>query len=311
MKSPIELIALLATLMIAALPLVGAASQSAASPTELVGPYFGQTPPGDKPVIFAPGIVSKGNVHGRLVISPDGRDLFWTAFEPPASQGIVRVMHVTRTANGWSAPQIAPFATAGNTAEPLFSPDGKKLIFASRQNGSMSLQYVEKTDSGWSAPKSGGFLPNPTSSFTQSGKVYYSDALKGKSWNRGIYVADYTGSGYANPQALPTNINSRGIDYTPFIAPDESFLMFCSSRPSRGENMYLYISFRGADGSWSTPEKMNEKLGFNGKARFPSLSPDGKYLFFCGDDGNIYWVKAEVLAKFRPAISASIAPNAR
>ena len=65
--------------------------------------------------------------------------------------------------------------------------------------------------------------------------------------------------------------------------------------------MFLYISFRNADGTWSTPQKMNEKMNFSGNARFPSISPDGKYLFFCGDDGNIYWIDIKVIEKFRPA----------
>jgi hypothetical protein len=266
--------------------------------------YLGEKPPGDKPVMFAPGIVSKGNVHGRLVISPDGRDIFWTTFVGPASDGVARMMQVTRTASGWSAPFVPPFVPANSSAQPLFSPDGKKLIFASRQNDGWTFQYVEKTGSGWSAPKCDGFIPDPTSSFTTSGKVYYSGAIKGKNY-AGTCVADYTGAGYVNARALPTNINSRCIDYTPFVAPDESYLLFSSSRPSRGENMHLHISFRNADGTWSPPENMHAKLGFPGRARFPVLSPDGRYLFFCGDDGNIYWVKAEVFKKFHPPAPAA------
>jgi Tol biopolymer transport system component len=282
-------------------------AQATPAPEALQLDYVGQSLPGDKAVVFAPGVVSDGHVHGRLAISPDGRDIFWTTFVGPASDGVARMMQVTRTANGWSAPQIPSFVPTNSSAQPLFSPDGKKLIFASRQNDGWSFQYVEKTGSGWSAPKRDGFIPNPTSSFTQSGKVYYSDAMKGKTY-QGTYVADYTRNGYLNAQALPTNINSRCIDYTPFIAPDESFLMFSSSRPSRGENMYLYISFRNPDGSWSTPRKMNDALGFSGKARFPSFSPDGKYLFFCGDDGNIYWVRSSVIEKLK-AKSVETAPG--
>jgi hypothetical protein len=262
--------------------------------------YLGQPLPGDTAVVFAKGIVSKGNVHGRLVVSPDGQDIFWTTFVGPAPAGVARMMQVTRTANGWGAPQVPAFVPPNSSSEPLFSPDGKKLFFASRQSdGSWSIQYVEKTGSGWSAPKRDGFLPNPSSSFARTGKVYYSDVLKGKTWDRGIYVADYTSNGCSNSHALPTNINSRCIDYTPFIAPDESFLMFCSSRPSREENMYLHISFRNPDGTWSTPVNMNEAIGFSGKTRFPCLSPDGKFLFFCGDDGNIYWVRSRVIDKLR------------
>ncbi len=33
----------------------------------------------------------------------------------------------------------------------------------------------------------------------------------------------------------------------------------------------------------------------------PLVFPDGKYLFFCGDDGNVYWVDAGVVGALRPA----------
>jgi hypothetical protein len=42
------------------------------TPTEDSLPFLGQTPPGNTPVIFAEGVISKGNVHGQLVISPNG-----------------------------------------------------------------------------------------------------------------------------------------------------------------------------------------------------------------------------------------------
>jgi Tol biopolymer transport system component len=61
--------------------------------------------------------------------------------------------------------------------------------------------------------------------------------------------------------------------------------------------MHLYTSFRSADGAWSAPRKLNDAMNFSGNARFPSISPDGKYLFFCGDDGNFYWVDIRVIEK--------------
>ncbi len=87
------------------------------------------------------------------------------------------------------------------------------------------------------------------------------------------------------------------IDYTPFVSSDESFLLFSSNRPRIGdkEDMHLYVSFRTGR-TWSTPARLFEIQG-----RFPSISPDGKYLFFCGDDGNVYWVDAGVVEALRPA----------
>ena len=80
--------------------------------------------------------------------------------------------------------------------------------------------YTERTDTGWSEPKNDGFLLNPTSSFTNSGMVYYSSDIVRKPWNRGIFKARHLGMAYEDICALDSTINFVYIDYTPFISPD-------------------------------------------------------------------------------------------
>jgi hypothetical protein len=274
--------------------------------------YLGQQPPGTTAVVFAKGIVSDGHLHGRLAISPDGRDLFWATFSTvDEGQDAVRVtsarvMHAARTADGWTAPEAVLPPDQGMTADPVFSPDGTRLYFRYTPDLTKGWQtgFIERTGQGWSQVQAGGAPFNTSSSFTRSGRVYYTDQLAGKLWNRGIYVADYAGGDYASARALPASINSPFIDYTPHVALDESCLMFSSSRPSAEESMFLYVSFRSPDGIWSEPCRMNEALGFSGNARFPALSPDGAFLFFCGDDGNMYWARSEVLDRLREGCSA-------
>jgi Tol biopolymer transport system component len=270
-----------------------ATTPTATEPSSL---YLGEPSPGDTPVIFAKGIISDGAVHSRLAISPDGKELFWT------NVATLKVMNVRYEQGGWTKPQPASFASSGKTTNPLFSPDGTKLFFNYTEDVSKGwrIKYVSRNGSGWTTPKDDGFLLNTSSSFTQSGKVYFSDAMAGKPWNRGIFSAQYSGDEYTNIKALDATINSPYIDYTPYISAADDYLFFSSSRPSPDENMFLYISFRNRDETWTTPQKMNDKMGYSDNARFPSLSPDGKYLFFCGDDGNIYWVSAAIIEQFRP-----------
>jgi len=277
-------------------------SSTILTPIENSLPYLGQTPPGNTPVMLAEGIISTGNLHGQLVISPDGKEMFWTTFTLLSGEGIVRIMHTIDQKGKWTNPQIVPFAANVMASGPLVSPDGKKLFFNYTEdiNSGWKTKYVEKTDSGWSEPKDDGLLLKTSSSFTRSGLVYFSGAMKEKPWNSGIFCARYSDTGYTDIQALDTAINSPYIDYTPFVSPEGDYLMFSSSRPSAEEAMFLHISFKNSDGTWSTPQKMNEKMGFSDRARFPSISPDGKYIFFCGDDGNIYWVNCDVVEWFRP-----------
>jgi hypothetical protein len=265
--------------------------------------YLGQTPPGNTAKIFANNTISRGDLHGRLAISPDGKEVLWNPVN--FETWTATTMHVTKKDGKWSNAEIPSFAMNGTTVSPLFSPDGKKLFYNYRVSvdSSYVTKYVEKTDTGWSEPKSDGFLLNTSSSFTSTGKVYFSDTMTGKSWNTGIYCALYSETGLTNIQPLPATINSPDIiEYTPYIASDESYLLFSSNRPMTGENdlnMYLYISFNN-NGIWSTPQKINHAIGFSGKARFPSVSPDGKFLFFCGDDRNIYWVDIKTIEQLKP-----------
>ena len=263
--------------------------------------YLGQIPPSEKSVIFAEDIVSKKNIHSRLVVSPDGKDIFWNTVD--MSTFSTQIQHIGYQNGKWSQSAAPSFAQKGITANPMFSPDGKKLFFDYRSslNAVWTTKYVERiNDSTWSAPKNDGFLMNTSSSFTKNGKVYFSDYKKGKIWETGIYSALLTDVGYSNKQILDPVVNSQFIDYTPFISPDEKYLLFSSSRPTVKEDMYLNISFRTNDGKWTTPQKINDAIGFTGNARFPVVSPDGKYLFFCGDDGNFYWVGINAILNLKP-----------
>lgn len=260
-------------------------AQNAKEFTDLTGDYLGQTPASDSAVVFARNVISKGNLHGRLAISPDRNEIFWTALKDDSA----KILYLEKQNNKWTKPrELLMFA--GMASNPMYSPDGNKLFFSYRENSRWKTMYIERTDTGWGEPKSDGFLLNPTSSFTNSGMVYFTGYMEGKPWNRGIFKAKFTAAAYEEICALDSTINSVYIDYTPFISSDEKYLLFSSSRPSHEENMYIFISYKNSDGSWSFPQKINNMIQFSGNARFPSISPDGKYLFFCGDDGNIYWV---------------------
>jgi hypothetical protein len=206
----------------------------------------------------------------------------------------------------WSDAQAPSFAREGDTQGAVFSPDGKRLFFRRNTGAGWVAQSVERTDTGWSAPREGGFAPSGSSSFARSGRVYYSARMTTKVWNTGIFTARYSSEGYVEVAALDSTINvPHAIDYTPYVSPDESFLLFSSNRPIIGdkEEMFIHVAFRKSDGGWSSPQRVSDIPG-----RFPSLSPDGKHLFFCGDDGNFYWADRSIIDRLHPAGSRAALP---
>jgi Tol biopolymer transport system component len=242
-------------------------------------------------------VIPAGNTHSRLEFSPDGQEMFWNTVDRKTFS--TKILSVKNVGGQWSAPQPPPFAGEGNSQEAVFSPDGKKLFFSVDAGGGWARKYVERTEAGWSAARADGFRPNGSYSFTRSGRAYFSGEMTTKVWNTGILGARYAADGFADAPPLGEAIKRPNlIDYTPCVSADKSFLLSSSSRPLNGgkEDMFLDVSFRKNDGTWSAPQRVSQI-----QARSPSLSPDGKYLFFCGDDGNIYGADRKILDPLRPA----------
>lgn len=120
-------------------------------------------------------------------------------------------------------------------------------------------------------------------------------------------------SGYfIEREKLEYGISSDHNDGYPYIAHDESFLLFGSFRPGSIGMSDLYVSFQRADGTWTQPKNLGRKINSEAKDVHPFVSADGKYLFFMSSrisrlnsyripdgPGNVYWVKADFLERIR------------
>jgi hypothetical protein len=94
--------------------------------------------------------------------------------------------------------------------------------------------------------------------------------------------------------------NLRG--HFPGIAPDKSFLVFYSVKPGvpRGTETDLYLTLRGADGTWTKPRNMGPSVNTGYYEFGARISADKKYMFFVRSNGwfgnpstdtaDIYWV---------------------
>jgi hypothetical protein len=279
--------------------------------TDFYGDYLGQTPPGDTPVVFAPGIVSdKYQQHGAPSFSPDGNVVFWQTNQQPINDSgkwISNSMIMRRIGNRWTKPEVSPYGSM-----PFFSTDGNRIYFADTINNSIS--FVEKQGNLWSEPKKLGIdirFPELKNAFfpsiARNGTIYFMGYAK-EPWNDNVmYRTELINGEYAKPELLPPSINAPGgmRNWSPFIAPDESYLIFCSTRGlSQYDQGDLFISFRKPDGSWMEPINMGDLINTNQMERFSRLSPDGKYLFFTRDVlpdywEDVFWVSAKIIDRLR------------
>jgi Tol biopolymer transport system component len=106
-----------------------------------------------------------------------------------------------------------------------------------------------------------------------------------------IYYSKLVNGEYTKPVNLGSTINSQGLDHCPYIAPDESYLIF-SRMDNTGAG--FYISFRNKDGQWQQPARLDGEL----EGVCPTVSPDGKYFFYSSD--GIYWMDAKIIEELSP-----------
>ncbi len=259
------------------------------------GSYIGQKPPGFEPEFFAPGIVTtRHHEHSSPAFSPDGNEIYWSAFIAPLQSGAPQViLFMKKENNKWSKPQVASFSGQYFEGSPCFSPDGKKLFFNSNRpitgNGDpndSNLWFVERNELGWGKPVSAGTPVNTEKSdrnpsIARNGNIYFVGFADGYPYNHGIYRAKFKKGKYEQPEFLPETINSKkSYDGCPFIDPDEKFIMFASGRDGGLGSGDLYISYRTDNNTWTEAKNLGPKINSDRNDRFPVISPDGKYLFF-------------------------------
>jgi hypothetical protein len=292
----------------------------------LEGPYLGQKPPGDTPEIFAPGVVSTQFDEHIAFFSPDGNELFFRLLDAPHSVALVMKQENGR----WTRPQVLPFAEHYG-AKFTLAPDGNTIVVGSNRPLSgkgepaenHSFWSVRRAETGWGEPELLLEVDGGYPSISNQGNLYfYSDSLEG--FGAGdIFVSRLVDGSYQEPENLGDAINTPAYENDPFIAPDESYLIFSSTQTHRQD---LYISYKRADGSWTQAVNMGEKI--NAVAMVcASVTSDGKYLFFSSDASlykgyseapltydkkieilngpgagseDIYWVSASVIEELKP-----------
>jgi len=248
--------------------------------------YLGQKTPGMKPEIFAPGIISTDANEHSCAFYPDGREFYFTRI----INRIPTIM-VTKLIEGkWTTPAITSFSGTYNDRLPSISPDGQKLFFESirpfptpESKEGHKIWMVERSGSDWGKPQ-------PLDLKFEGRIAGISMSNDGTLYGKGIAKISYVDGHYQNPVML----NSKIIGDYPFIAPDESYILYCS-----GSQRNITVSFQNENGNWEPPRLLTSEEDSYWIQGFPMVSPDGLYLFFTADH-DIYWMDAKVIFDLEP-----------
>jgi len=279
------------------------------------------SPPSDRAAMFAPWLVgSPDKEHGKLTVSRDGRTLYWDCAPMPLSAASPQFIACAVARDGvWRGRSRAAFSGPYKSWSTCLWGDDRILFGSERAAADDTLPpvrdywLVERRGDGWSEPRPLGFdrftdALKWTFSVTDDGAVYFDARMfPDGQYGWGMYVSRLVDGGYTEPVRLPAHLNTEAFDWNPFVAPDESYLLFASNRPGSLGSTDIYVAFRDAAGRWSQALNLGGRVNSQDLERFPSVSGDGRALFFLRDyvvgdelkEQDYYWIDAGIVAALR------------
>jgi len=265
-------------------------------------PYLGQTLPGNTPVRLVPDSLAANTdwqYHGTPSFSPDGNEMYYAIYR--YNPGRIEIWFTECVDGKWISPKKASFSnnTFSNN-NPYFSRNKDTLFFFSDRPGGPVFK-VTRTNGVWSSPVAltlripTGYSPGWQFSIADNGNLYSELSKDGQ---EDIFLWRFVNGQYLQPEKLSA-ICSTELDFTPYIDPQERFIIFSSRRLGGVGNTDMYISKRNPDGTWSSPINLGQTIN-SGDVISPIISRDGKYFFFDAwvpgaAGGNPYWVDAKVI----------------
>ena len=263
--------------------------------------YLGQTPPGNSAIMFAPGKVSLSNRREtKIVFSPNNMECLIGI----GNNNTFQVLYTDFYSGYWKAPAPAYFIPNNRPIEPFFSPDSLHVFLTSYADICMSSHL----NLSWATPVTLGSPVNtayeeyhPTTAL--NGTLYFCSMRENP--NGFLYRSVPMNGNYSTAEKLDIVINrndsTQNGAYDPYIAPDESYLLFSCIRSGGYGQDDQYISYK-KNGNWTNPKNLGPSVNTHAIEYGSYVSPDSKYYFFSrpagwgpGSAADIYWIRIDGL----------------
>lgn len=272
--------------------------------------YIQKSKPNLTAQVFAPGFISIDSLAEFGSVFNKAGDEFYYALD---FEGRAEIWYSKLEAKQWTKPIAIISDEKYSFNDPMLSPDESKLYYISNlprlekdSTTDIDIWYSERTDNGWSKAIHAGRNINSTSndyyiSFTEDGSMYYASnkaASEKRKHDFDIYRSVYLNGEFQKGEKISEAINTRAYEADVFIAPDESYIIFCSFRRSGLGKGDLYISFKDQNGEWLEAVNMGNGINTAAYELCPFISADGKYFFYTSDQ-DIYWVSTEIIMQLK------------
>jgi hypothetical protein len=283
----------------------------------LKGPYLGQKPPGNTSKVFLDGIISTiEKPEMCAAFTADGKEFYFNR----RYKGLWTIFFTKEVDGKWSSPKPMPFSSTYTDRDFTMSPDGQRIYFGSNrplkegESSQKSLDIcitIRGQNNTWEQPINLGKPTNTPEfgenypSIASNGNLYFFSCRNDGLGGCEIYMSQFSKGSYLTPVNLGPAVNSEKNDWDAFIAPDESYIIFSSqNREDTLGEQDLYISYK-KDGIWTKARNMGKKVNSLSDEICPSVSLDGKYLFFTSrrrGEADIYWISSKVIKELKPEI---------
>ncbi|TPN82903.1 ankyrin repeat domain-containing protein [Aquimarina algicola] len=286
------------------------ADQGLVHKLDMKGRYMGMERPEKKPKMFAPNFISTEEQEFGSVFNKKGTEFYFGV-----DVGKRNEIRYSKMVKGrWSKPETIISHERYSYNDPFLSNDENRLYFISTRTldgkgkiKDVDIWYVERRSEGWSEPINAGSNINTSGdeyyiSFTDDGTMYFaSNGQPRKDTSRtdhDIYYAKFIDNEFQKPVLLSSAVNTTGYEADVFVAPDESYIIFCSIRDGGFGRGDLYISFKDSNGNWTGAVNMGKEINTRNYEYCPFVTKDGKFLFYTSNQ-DIYWVSTKIIEEIK------------
>jgi Tol biopolymer transport system component len=239
------------------------------------------------PELIQPGVISTDVHEAFPAIDPVDGSLWFSVYDTSFAQQTI--MRASRSSELWAAPEVASFSGTWSDRAPRFTPDGSQLYFTSDRplsgdgdtGGDLNIWVSTRlSDGGWSEPVAAEPPINAPgagdmhASVARDGTIYFASDRVAHSWE--IYRLR-GGSGKAEPLPGRVRESLRRTDLLAGPKGDWLVLVVASLRDGPGDDLLIT---RWRKGEWTAPRNVGPPLNSREFEYGPSLSPDGRWLFF-------------------------------
>jgi OOP family OmpA-OmpF porin len=186
---------------------------------------------------------------------------------------------------------------------PVISPDGNTLyltiakhpknVGGKKDEG--DIWVCTKIGSDWSTPIHAGNILNNSSYNAVAGISTDGEKLfllshysaNGKAKTQGISISRKTASGWSDPEniTIPYFMNRSSFLQGQFTKDESVFVFSADSYGTVGAED-IYVAFKDGAGRWSEARNVGSTINTKLQEQSPSLSDDGRYLFFASNGRN-------------------------